>query len=80
MRLPSTNRRGPRGDLATRYIGVPRYIGVLPPRVRPLRWSLALVTVPTRPLGPQTCTYGGRTIYFNPLAHSGYVTDDGNYH
>eukprot|EP00964_Phaeocystis_antarctica_P016003 scaffold8850_cov72-Phaeocystis_antarctica.AAC.16 len=46
------------------------------PRVRPLRWSLALVTVPTAPLGSQTCTHLRGTIYFNPRAHSGYVTDD----
>ena len=46
------------------------------PRVRPLRWSLALVTVPTAPLGSRTCTYRRGTIYFNhPRAHSGYVTD-----
>jgi hypothetical protein len=32
------------------------------------------------PLGTQTCTHWRLTIYFNPLAHSGYARHDGNYH
>ena len=32
------------------------------------------------PLGTQTCTHRRLTIYFNPLAHSGYARHDGNYH
>eukprot|EP00964_Phaeocystis_antarctica_P025629 scaffold14422_cov67-Phaeocystis_antarctica.AAC.3 len=36
------------------------------PSVRPLSGALALVTVPTAPLGSRTCTYRRGTIYFNP--------------
>ena len=60
----------------TRYIGVLAYLAQCAPSPvvpRPGDGSYSSTGLPT-------CRYRRGTIYFNPRAHSGYVTDDGNYH